>query len=325
MGVAEGNFISAFRGYLRMGDFPLDSSSVFESVELAQAYADSNSTAYAGQMIAVVNDTARSVTIYQLGFKVDTGAAGFALQEVQTATSGEFVKSVNGIEPDEDGDVEITLGAEIDSLLDALTVTSTLIASDRRISVPTANISGNDDVITKSYLEGYVETNMLDKNKSTSQTVGGPVLFNAQVTLAQPLSSTVASGTAPMSIISSTLVANLNADKVDGADVETSAGGNVLSVLSDTKIPTSKVVAEYAVPKNLTTLTNTLTYTTSTKDTQKDNVYFYAYDANTGISLPKKIAASKVIRPSTYTVASDSTVSSSEEIKIGDFVYTEEE
>jgi hypothetical protein len=319
MGVAEGNFISAFRGYLRMGDFPLDSSSVFESVVLAQAYADGNSTAYAGQMIAVVNDTARSVTIYQLGFKVDTGAAGFALQEVQTATSGEFVKSVNGIEPDEDGDVEITLGAEIDALLDALTVTSTLIASDRRISVPTANISGNDDVITKSYLEGYVETNMLDKNKSTSQTVGGPVTFSSQVSIS------VTTGTAPLSILSSTVITNMNADKVDGADVETSAGGNTLSVLEDTKIPTSKVVAEYAVPKNLTTLTNTLTYTTSTKDTQKDNVYFYAYDANTGISLPKKIVASQVIRPSTYTVASDSTVSSSEEIKIGDFVYTEEE
>jgi hypothetical protein len=319
MGVAEGNFISAFRGYLRMGDFPLDSSSVFESAVLAQAYADSNSTAYAGQMIAVVNDTARSVTIYQLGFKVDTGAAGFALQEVQTATSGEFVKSVNGIEPDEDGDVEITLGAEIDSLLDALTVTSTLIASDRRISVPTANISGNDDVITKKYMEDYVETNMLDKNESSSQTVGGPVTFSSQVSIS------VTTGTAPLSILSSTVITNMNADKVDGADVETSAGGNTLSVLEDTKIPTSKVVAEYAVPKNLTTLTNTLTYTTSTKDTQKDNVYFYAYDANTGISLPKKIAASKVIRPSTYTVASDSTVASSEEIKIGDFVYTEEE
>jgi hypothetical protein len=319
MGVAEGNFISAFRGYLRMGDFPLDSSSVFESVVLAQAYADSNSTAYAGQMIAVVNDTARSVTIYQLGFKVDTGAAGFALQEVQTATSGEFVKSVNGIEPDEDGNVEITLGAEIDSLLDALTVTSTLIASDRRISVPTANISGNDDVITKKYMEDYVETNMLDKNESSSQTVGGPVTFSSQVSIS------VTTGTAPLSILSSTVITNMNADKVDGADVETSAGGNTLSVLEDTKIPTSKVVAEYAVPKNLTTLTNTLTYTTSTKDTQKDNVYFYAYDANTGISLPKKIAASKVIRPSTYTVASDSTVASSEEIKIGDFVYTEEE
>ncbi len=319
MGVAEGNFISAFRGYLRMGDFPLDSSSVFESVVLAQAYADSNSTAYAGQMIAVVNDTARSVTIYQLGFKVDTGATGFALQEFQTATSGEFVKSVNGIEPDEDGNVEITLGAEIDALLDALTVTSTLIASDRRISVPTANISGDDDVITKSYLEGYVEANMLDKNESSSQTVGGPVTFSSQVSIS------VTTGTAPLSILSSTVITNMNADKVDGADVETSAGGNTLSVLEDTKIPTSKVVAEYAVPKNLTTLTNTLTYTTSTKDTQKDNVYFYAYDANTGISLPKKIAASKVIRPSTYTVASDSTVSSSEEIKIGDFVYTEEE
>lgn len=319
----EGNFISAFRGYLRMGGFPLDASSVFESVSLAQAYADSNQSAYAGQILAVVDDDSRTVTVYQLGFKVDPDDGGFVLQQIQSATSGGFVKSVNGELPDANGNVVISLGAEIDSLLESLTVTSDLIASDRRISVPTVDISGDDDVITKKYMEDYVEDNMLDKSESSSQTVGGPVLFNAQVTLAQPLSSTVTTGTAPMSILSSTLVANLNADKVDGADVETSAVS--LSVSDDTRIPTSKLVATYTVPKDLTALGSTLTYTASTKDTQKDNVYFYAYDANTGISLPKKIAASQVIRPSAYTVDSDSSVVSSAEIKIGDFVYTEEE
>lgn len=317
--MAEGNFISAFRGYLRMGDFPLDSSSVFESVALAQEYADSNTTAYPGQILAVVDEDTRTVTVYQLGFKVNPSDAGFALQQIQSATSGEFVKSVNGELPDENGNVVISLGAEIDSLLEALTVSETLIASDRRISVPTADISGDDDVITKKYMEDYVEDNMLDKNESAPQTVGGPVTFNSQVSVA------VAPGTAPLSILSSTLIANLNADKVDGADVETSEGGNVLSVSSDTKIPTSKVVADYAVPKNLTVLTSTFVYTNSTKDTQKDNAYFYAYDANTGISLPKKIAASQVIRPSAYTVDSDNSVATSAEIKIGDFVYTEEE
>jgi hypothetical protein len=324
MDLAEGNFISAFRGYLRMGNFPLDASSVFESVALAQAYADENSTAYPGQILAVVNETARSVTIYQLGFKTDLGASGFALQQIQSATSGEFVKSVNGIEPDDNGNVEISIGEEIENLLDSLTIDDSLIASSKRISVPTSSISGDDDVITKKYMEDYVEDNMLDKNESSSQTVGGPVLFNAQVTLAQPIVSTVLTASGPpMSVLSSIRVDNFNADKVDGADLETSA--TPLSVLDDTKIPTTKAVADYAVPKNLTTLTNTLTYTTSTKDTQKDNVYFYAYDANTGISLPKKIAASQVIRPSAYTVDSDNSVVSSAEIKIGDFVYTEEE
>jgi hypothetical protein len=317
MVVAEGNFLSAFRGYLRMGNFPLDASSVFDSSAAAQAYADGNSSAYPGQILAVVDESSRSVTIYQLGFKTDTQAAGFALQQIQSATSGEFVKSVNGIEPDENGNVDIEIGEEIENLLDSLTIDESLIASSKRISVPTTSISGDDDVITKKYMEDYVEDNMLDKNESSSQTVGGPVTFNSQVSIA------VTAGTAPLSILSSTVVANLNADKVDGADVETSS--TPMSVLDDTKIPTTKAVAEYSVPKNLTSLTSTLTYTTSTKDTQKDNVYFYAYDANTGISLPKKIAASRVIRPSVYTVDSDSAVASSEEIKIGDFVYTEEE
>jgi hypothetical protein len=45
--------ISLPKGYLRLGDFPLDASNVFDSFSALQTYASSNGTAYAGQICAV--------------------------------------------------------------------------------------------------------------------------------------------------------------------------------------------------------------------------------------------------------------------------------
>lgn len=45
--------ISLPKGYLRLGDFPLDESSVFDSFSALQTYAATNGTAYAGQICAV--------------------------------------------------------------------------------------------------------------------------------------------------------------------------------------------------------------------------------------------------------------------------------
>jgi hypothetical protein len=45
--------ISLPKGYQRLGDFPLDASSVFENFAALQTYASSNGTAYAGQVCAV--------------------------------------------------------------------------------------------------------------------------------------------------------------------------------------------------------------------------------------------------------------------------------
>jgi hypothetical protein len=45
--------ISLPKGYLRLGDFPLDDSSVFDTFSDLQFYAANNGTAYAGQICAV--------------------------------------------------------------------------------------------------------------------------------------------------------------------------------------------------------------------------------------------------------------------------------
>jgi hypothetical protein len=62
---------------------------------------------------------------------------------------------------------------------------------------------------------------------------------------AETLESDVATGTAPLTIASTTVVTNLNADKVDGADLDT----NTSLGTSDVKIPSQNAVKTYADTK----------------------------------------------------------------------------
>ena len=51
----------------RQGQFPLDKSSIWWSLEDAQNYAQSNPIAYAGQPLTVVNEEENTVTFYLIG------------------------------------------------------------------------------------------------------------------------------------------------------------------------------------------------------------------------------------------------------------------
>jgi len=52
------------KGYQRMGAFPLDASSVFPTLAALELYANSNGTAYVGQ-ICSVNESG-TVTVYKI-------------------------------------------------------------------------------------------------------------------------------------------------------------------------------------------------------------------------------------------------------------------
>jgi hypothetical protein len=108
MAIEMKNFTSAVKGYLRLNNFPLDASSIFDSFASASQYAETNGTAYAGQLVAVVNETDRTVGVYQLGFPANQATPGFELQLISGTGSGAITKSVNDVEPDTAGNVEIT-------------------------------------------------------------------------------------------------------------------------------------------------------------------------------------------------------------------------
>jgi hypothetical protein len=133
---------------------------------------------------------------------------------------------------------------------------------------------------------------------------------------ATSFSSTVADGTAPLSVLSTTLVTNLNADKLDGADLETSLTNN-----SDEKVPTSKAVGDYAVPKQLSILQNSVSYDSSLETSQKNNSYIYIYDNSGESGVAKKISVSEIHRPSAYIQRNQAQVVTA--VKAGDFIYEE--
>jgi hypothetical protein len=73
-----------FNGFLRLSNFPLDKSSVFSNLIDATNYAANNKTAYAGQLIAVINEDAKDVAIYTLTFPSEGSSARFILVEIIT-------------------------------------------------------------------------------------------------------------------------------------------------------------------------------------------------------------------------------------------------
>jgi len=71
--------------------------------------------------------------------------------------------------------------------------------------------------------------------------IGGALNITGTIKTASQLISTVAIGTAPLVITSTTVVPNLNVSALSGAALDITA----LDIASDVKIPTSKAVADY--------------------------------------------------------------------------------
>jgi hypothetical protein len=223
------------------------------------------------------------------------------------------------IDPRPESDPDGTLGKVVihgDLQIDGTTTTinsQTVDIVDKNITLAVGSLNaaasdgagltidlGDDGTANISYASS---TDSLDINKDLN--VDGTIN-------ADKFTSTIATGTAPLIVASTTLVTNLNADKFDGADLETTI------TESDSKVPTSQAVLTYSVPKNISAMPS-LTFSTAESNTEKENTYIYVYNETTGQS--KKMPISEVHRPSLFTKQNDSEVST---VKIGDFVYIEQ-
>jgi hypothetical protein len=112
-----------FNGFIRLSDFPLDERSIFSNYIDANNYAASDPTAYAGQIIAVVDEVERDVFMYNLIFSSDE-SRNFDIQNI-TAGIG-AIKFINDLAPDEDGNITITGEDILVSVEDARTIAEVL-------------------------------------------------------------------------------------------------------------------------------------------------------------------------------------------------------
>lgn len=137
-------------GMNRMGQFPLDMSSVYYDLESLQAYATSGAVAYVGQILSLVDETNNNVTLYAIkntaGDLVEIaadivmpevpeysgdGAINVADHKISVAVDNETIKIVDGkltaiipeIEIPEYVDTNTTYSFAFDKVTQKLTVT----------------------------------------------------------------------------------------------------------------------------------------------------------------------------------------------------------
>ncbi len=95
-------------------------------------------------------------------------------------------------------------------------------------------------------ISGGTLTTSAAQKKAIIEGAGSNVDLGAYDVRSRTLQSDVATGTAPFTVQSTTVVANLNADKLDGADL---VDEDNMSSNSDTKVPTQQSVKAYADTK----------------------------------------------------------------------------
>ena len=165
--------------------------------------------------------TATTSAVNELTLANAATAAGPTL----SATGGDTNIDIN-LTPKGTGEVNITKvdinGGTIDG--------STIATSDVTVGTgKTLNVSA-----------GTLTTSSTQK-KAIVEGAGSNVDIGAYSLTAKTLVSDVAVGIAPITVTSTTVVTNLNADKLDGADLDTA----VALGTSDTKIPSQKAVKTY--------------------------------------------------------------------------------
>jgi hypothetical protein len=223
---------------------------------------------------------------------------------------------------------DINIGLKVEDDIDIggdLTVTGVITSGGERVvtSVSGSGLSVGDAVTAATIEDGelVLTTDNFVRTGGTNQTISGVKTFEDELNadagiVTTTLESTIETGTAPLTVASTTKVDNLNADKLDNADLETTITD------SDTKIPTSKAVLTFGVKKDTKSIPIALTFADAKQTSEKANKYMYVYDESTDTS--EKVSLNDIHRPSAFTVNSVSDITE-QVVKIGDFVYIKQE
>lgn len=168
-------YINALRGYARLGNFPLDASSIFEDKTVADTYAASDPSAYAGQIVSIVDELNTTVDVYILTFD-ESGSGNFMLDSI---------------------DMNQDFLDEFNAFYELFTVTQDKISinTGKSLEVDMVSITGtpsnNTDVISVEHFENRI-TQVTSEIDSGVQIVsfpinglGGAYLFSEDIILSE--------------------------------------------------------------------------------------------------------------------------------------------
>jgi len=158
------DFISAIRGYLRLGSFPLDASTVYPTLAEAEAYAWYNPTAYPGQVVSIVNEVNRTVAVYKVDYSDESGKT-YKLAPLYGAGEDGSIMASSIFHYNNETSQNETLEQVLDFLLRLLSNNPLSPYPEghtiNKLRVDSRQISGDNDVITKGYLESEIRTNTI--------------------------------------------------------------------------------------------------------------------------------------------------------------------
>ncbi len=190
-------------------------------------------TGAAGKWVLGYNDSSNTVFRINAGVNLDadvlqlTSAGNLTVDGTVTANS-----------------VTLT-GAPTKTDIDALDITEVGALDSGSITSGFGAIdNGSSNITTTGALDisGGTLTTSAAQKKTIIEGAGSNVDFGPYDVRSRTLQSDVATGTAPLTIASTTVVANLNADKLDGADL---VDEDDMSSDSATKVPTQQSVKAY--------------------------------------------------------------------------------
>tara|TARA_R100000655_G_scaffold21572_2_gene44134 strand:+ start:18900 stop:21482 length:2583 start_codon:yes stop_codon:yes gene_type:complete len=190
-------------------------------------------TGAAGKWVLGYNDSSNTVFRINPGVNLDadvlqlTSAGNLTVDGTVTANS-----------------VTLT-GAPTKTDIDALDITEVGALDSGSITSGFGAIdNGSSNITTTGALDisGGTLTTSAAQKKTIIEGAGSNVDFGPYDVRSRTLQSDVATGTAPLTIASTTVVANLNADKLDGADL---VDEDDMSSDSATKVPTQQSVKAY--------------------------------------------------------------------------------
>jgi hypothetical protein len=168
------DFISAIRGYLRLGSFPLDASTVYPTLAEAEAYAWYNPTAYPGQVVSVVNEVSQTVTVYKIDYMRSPSSDGlnkaYRLSPVYGPDEEGTILTDNVFHYNNEVEADQTLNDILNFLLRLLSNNPLSSYPEghtiNKLRVDSLQISGDNDVITKGYLDSKIMMNTIGVMKT---------------------------------------------------------------------------------------------------------------------------------------------------------------
>ena len=208
----------------------------------------SNSASHLATQQSIKAYVDAQVTAQDLDFQGDSGGAlNIDLDsETLTVAGGTGLASVGS-----GNTVTINIDSTVTTLTGSQTLTNKTLTSPDINSpdidggnIDGATIATSDVTVgtgkTLDVSAGTITTSSAQK-KTIIEGAASDVDIGAYELRAKTLEADVATGTAPLTVASTTLVTNLNADKLDGADLDTTTTLGT----SDTKVPSQKAVKTY--------------------------------------------------------------------------------